>query len=319
VTALWAVLSRLKPPQAESFPKNLQKLMGALTPLEKAELHATGKVPGHFDAESRRLFEANLHLVIEEFQSSLEYEGLRGASAREIKTALFNAAQDKNFPCLSPLAIVEELRRLLREDTSTYDFLQRRPTSGYYDYESFLDVVLARYIDKADAEVRTSLGLVEEGQYEELFARYIYHISHWVKGEKLLNRITGDFENPDVSLMRDIEQILKVEGDKDAFRRLLISRIGAWSLDHPQEPVSYALLFPHYLELVEREFFAQKTKQIRRALLSILALASGEIESDRSLEVQARRALERLCSSFGYCNACARETVAYLLKKRYPS
>ena len=29
------------------------------------------------------------------------------------------------------------------------------------------------------------MGLVSEQQYIELFERYVQHVSHWVKGEKL--------------------------------------------------------------------------------------------------------------------------------------
>ena len=115
------------------------------------------------------------------------YEGRSGASAREIKTALFNAAQDPRARCLTPLAVLEELARALPR--------QERPrlppaggaSTGYHDHEEFVRVVEAEYLDAIDEEIRDSMGLVSETQYRELFERYVTLVSHWVKGERLRN------------------------------------------------------------------------------------------------------------------------------------
>src|SRR5690606_11357941 len=48
VAALWAVLTRMRKPMADKFPKKLADLVARLTPLEKAELYATGRAPDSF-------------------------------------------------------------------------------------------------------------------------------------------------------------------------------------------------------------------------------------------------------------------------------
>lgn len=317
VAALWAVLTRLKPPQGEHFPKNVQALVTSLTPLEKAELYARGRAPNRFSPEEARLLESTLPALWSEFETAPEYEGSRGASAREMKTCLLNAAQDPRFPCLSPLAVAEELRALLKE-TSTYEFLQRRPQGGYFDHEAFIEIALTRYLDLADAELRASLGMVEDNQYRDLFARYAAQVSYWVKGEKYLNPVTNTYDEPSKSLMGEIEKALGVEADANSFRRNLIAQIGAWSLDHPGVPVDYAALFPRHLERLERSFYEQNKKQIVRGLKALLALAAGDPEADQAERARAEAAMARLIRDHGYNAQSLQETISYLLKKRYP-
>jgi serine protein kinase len=317
ITALWAVLTRLKPPQAENYPKNIRDIVAELSPLEKAELYARGRIPSKLDTEEHKLMSANIKTILREFEQSSDYEGLRGASVREVKTVLLNAIQDQNYECVSPLAVAEELRRLMKEG-ATYEFLQRRATNGYFDHEGFLEIALNRYLELADVEMRTSLGYVEEGQYRDLFARYVTQVSHWGKGEKFLNPITNNYEAPNAKLMAEVEKTLGVESDRDNFRKGLISKIGAWSLSNLGQPVDYQELFPQHLERLEKEFFEQHKKQLKRGLRTILSLAAHEPEPDETLRTQAEAAISRLQKEYGYCEHCIKETAAYLLKKRYP-
>ena len=118
-----------------------------------------------------------------------------------------------------------------------YEFLKQEPLpGGYHENRKFIFQVRDRLIDQIDDEVRTSMGLVEERRYIEQFERYVTHVSHWVKREKVRNPITGRDEDPDEEMMGEVERILEVgsgEGRREEFRREVISRIGAWSIDHP--------------------------------------------------------------------------------------
>jgi serine protein kinase len=317
IAALWAVLTRLKPPLAENYPKNLRDIVAELNPLEKAELYARGRIPSKLDTEENKLMSANIKTIFKEFEQTPDYEGLRGASVREVKTVLLNAVQDQNYACVSPLAVAEELRRLMKEG-STYEFLQRRATNGYFDHEGFLEITLNRYLDLSDLEMRTSLGFVEEGQYRELFARYVTQVSHWAKGEKPLNPITNTYEAPNAKLMAEVEKTIGVEADRDNFRKGLISKIGAWSLENLGKPVDYQALFPQHLERLEKEFFEQHKKQLKRGLRAVLSIVAQEPEPDAALRAQAEAAVARLQKEYGYCEHCIKETAAYLLRKRYP-
>src|SRR6185437_7135347 len=54
VAALWAVLSRMRKPQVERYPSTLAETIGKLSPLDKAELYATGQLPDDLTPDRAR-------------------------------------------------------------------------------------------------------------------------------------------------------------------------------------------------------------------------------------------------------------------------
>ena len=61
-----------------------------------------------------------------------------GASAREIKSILFDAAQNPEFPCLSPLAALRELEEFVKR-VSEYEFLKQDVKDGFHDASEFIN------------------------------------------------------------------------------------------------------------------------------------------------------------------------------------
>ena len=49
------------------------------------------------------------------------------------------------------------------------------------------------------------MGLVEERRYIERFERYVAHVSHWVKKEKIRNPVTGDTHRARINLPHGFE------------------------------------------------------------------------------------------------------------------
>src|SRR5439155_13365733 len=105
---------------------------------------------------------------------------------------------------LHPLAVLKELASLCK-DKSVYEFLQQEVVDGYHDHEEFVTLVESEWLDVVDQEVRDSMGLVSEKQYQELFERYVQTVSHWVKGKKVANKVTGQAEKPDEGRMAELE------------------------------------------------------------------------------------------------------------------
>src|SRR5437764_15113913 len=93
------------------------------------------------------------------------------------------------------------------------------------------------------------MGLNSEGQYRELFERYVQNVSHFVRGEKMVNRVTGQSEKPDEARMGEMEAIVMPRGEDAAdFRRGLIASIGAHRLDNPDSgEMDYARTVPDLL------------------------------------------------------------------------
>src|SRR5450432_4550610 len=109
VTALWAVLTRMKKPLAEKYGKALSDIVLKLSPLEKAQPYADGITPEGLTTEQQRDLLAGVEKVARESDNYPNYEGRTGASPREMKLLIMNAAQSPKFACLSPFAIFDEL------------------------------------------------------------------------------------------------------------------------------------------------------------------------------------------------------------------
>ncbi|MBS2024693.1 MAG: serine protein kinase PrkA, partial [Deltaproteobacteria bacterium] len=237
VAAMWAVLTRLKKPLGDGYKGDQKKLIESLTPMEKLILYDHNEVPTRLDSQRAKELRRMLPELWAESDVFPNYEGRWGASAREIKTALANAVQNPHHKCLSVQGVLEELRALVK-DKSTYEFLQQEVVDGFHDPEAFIGVVENRWLDAVDEEVREACGLASEKQYRELFDRYLQHAVAWVRGEKLLNKLTSDFERPDDEMMARVEGYLSAGGeDKKSFRGQLIAAIGAFRVDHPEEEI----------------------------------------------------------------------------------
>jgi predicted Ser/Thr protein kinase len=319
VAAQWAVLTRLKRPLPERYPGELRALVEDLSPLEKLRLYDRGEAPDRLTLAQARLLRTHAADLYRESDVYPAYEGRSGASAREVKTALLHAAQSPTARCLTPLAVLAELEALCRDKT-VHDFLQQEVVDGYHDHEEFVRVAEAEYLDLIDEEIRDSMGLVTEGQYRELFARYASLVSHWVKGEKIQNRVTGEYEAPDDARMGELESIVMPPGeDRTTFRRGVISAIGAYRLDHPEaKEIDYVAIFPDLFRRLRDHYYEERKRQIRRTREDVLRYLSDERER---LEEKSRRAVEetlrRMRERYGYCEHCAQDALLFLMRKRY--
>lgn len=158
MAALWAILTRMKRPDPAAFEPAVRKLVEALSPLEKAKLYDEGEVPSRLRTDEASLLRDHRAQLYREGQAGDHYEGRVGASAREMQTALLNAAQNADYPCLSPLAVLDEIRGLCRE-RSVFEFLKQPAEAGYQAPEEFLHVVEGAYLDAVEEELRQVLEL----------------------------------------------------------------------------------------------------------------------------------------------------------------
>src|SRR5690606_27577130 len=161
--------------------------------------------------------------VYHESDSAIPYEGLTGASPREIRTLLLDAAQDPRHACLSPQAVLDCITDFCQRND--YEFLKESPDRGYQDHRGFVRQVRGVWLDRVEDELRSATGLIDEAQYVELFDRYVTHVSYWVKKERVHNRVTGKYEDADMELMEKVESMIETGGDAEDFRRNLISAV----------------------------------------------------------------------------------------------
>jgi serine protein kinase len=318
VAALWAVLTRLRRPQIDRYAGRLSNLVARLGPMEKALLYA-GEVSDAFSPEEQKDLMAAVEDLARETDAEVNYEGRIGASPREMKLVLLNAAHSQKYACTSPFAVLDELAELVRA-TTVYEFLRQSPApGGYHENAAFVDKVRGTLLERIADEVRISMGLVEERRYIEHFERYVMHVSYWVKHEKVPNPVTGVDEDPDQELMADVERLLGVRAtgmSPGDFRREVITKIGAWSLDNLGRRPDYERIFPRPITDLREAFFTERKRQVTKInedLLIFLVDGADKMQPDAALAVKTT--LDNLKRRFSYCDKCAKDAVLALLKK----
>jgi len=325
VLAMWAVLTRLHKPDPERFPAGIREVVARMGPSEKAEFYAGEREPSGMTLEEARELRTSVHLVLEENQDGQSYEGSGGASPRVMKEVMLNALQNSDHQGLSPLSIIEELRHLVTLK-SVYAFLQQPPIDGYHDNEAFIDEVFDRWLTRVDDEVRSSVGLVSEQQYVDLFGRYIQHVNYALKGELIYNESTGKTEDPDFKLMQKMEKLWSVGEDVESFRSDLRARVGVWSVDYPGEDISYQRLFPDLFEAMEEDYYQKQRTNLRKLSTHMLQVLSelddeepptGTTRIDNNERAAAAKAIAAMEADHGYASWALKEALGALISHRY--
>ena len=319
LAARWAVLTRLEPPTPEKYGPEIRELVRTLTPMEKLELYDTGATPERLSQKEAKNLRMLAPTIFNEKLDDVDYEGRYGASPREVRMLLLNASQDKSYDHLSPIAVLKELRLLVRE-RSSYDFLRRESQRGFRDASKYVDLVERYYIKKLDEEIRSAMGLISANSHLDLFEKYVRHVSAWTKKEKILDPGIDKMVEPDQKLMREIERVLvaRAESSED-FRRALIAQIGAFRLEHPAQKVDYALLFGNYLRRIKDDYYERQKITVGKILEAyLLYFGDDEEEKNRLDKKTAEQVLllkENLCA-LGYNDESAKHAVAFLKKAR---
>jgi predicted Ser/Thr protein kinase len=318
MAAAFAVLTRMRKPNPDRYSRSIGAIVSTLAAVEKADLYASGKVPERLDAESQKLLHSAIRDIWEESDAYPIYEGRVGASPREMRVALLDAAQSAIFKCLNPVAVLEEIDALCQRKNE-FDWLQQDAiVGGYHDVKTFRDTLQTRLYASWEYELYVASGLVQEEQYVELLDRYVQHVSVWVKKERLFNRVTRQYEEPDEKMMGEVERLLDVKGEPHDARRQLISTIAAWALDHPGKRVDATEVFPLLLRRMREAIFADRRPAVATLARDVVVLVR---EDGAGLDAVHKRdgeaTLERMISRFGYCNNCASDACSMLIRRRF--
>jgi predicted Ser/Thr protein kinase len=318
MAAQFAVLTRMRKPNTDKYPRALSNALSGLTAIEKMDLFANGRSPERLEPDAQKVLRAGVREVFEESDSYPIYEGRIGASPREMRTVLLDSAQSPVYKCLSPLAVLDEIEQLCQRK-SEFEWLQQdTQAGGYHDVKLFRETLFSRLLTTWEQELYACSGLVDEEQYDDLFEKYVQHVSVWVKKERIRNKHTGEYEEPDENMMRELERLLDVKGDAQEARRAMISSIAAWAIDHPGAKVEGRLVFPQYLRRLRDAIFADKRNEVARFARDIVVLVRDEGAGlDANRKRDARQVLDRMAARFAYCDNCAADTASMLLRKRY--
>jgi serine protein kinase len=318
--AHWTVLTRLFPPQADELPEAVRKMAQSLAPLEKLRLYDGGTAPTRMSSAEAKALRAHVADLNDETGSHTFYEGRVGASPREIYTVLLAALDHPRHKTLSPIAIAEELAKLVTE-RSVYEFLRIEPKGEYFRHGNFIGVALDIWLDLVDRDVSEALGLMDRDQFALLFKRYLSHVTAWARKQKVVDPVSGDTIPPDEKFMRETERSMLGTGESaDDFRQNLMSAIGSFRLDHPDAPMDYDVIFPHLMYRLKTAFYDAQKGDVAKAAKAYLAFVRTP-EADRAAldpkQAEGREHTRAALAQRGYDDTTAAEVIAYLLKVRY--
>jgi predicted Ser/Thr protein kinase len=318
MAALFAVFTRMRKPNPDRYPRSVGAIVSTLTGVEKADLYAHGRAPERLDSESQKVLRSAIKDIWAESDSYPIYEGRVGASPREMRIALLDAAQSPVFKCLNPMAVLEEIDALCQRKNE-FEWLQQDPiVGGYHDVKTFRETLQARLLSAWEYELYVASGLVQEQQYIELFDKYVQHVSASVKKERLFNRVTRQYEEPDEKMMVELERLLDVKAEAIEWRQQFISAIAAWALDHPGQKLEAALVFPQHLKRMREAIFAERRTAVAKLARDIVLVHREEavgVSADRRSAAQG--VVERLIARFGYCVECATDAATALVRRRF--
>jgi serine protein kinase len=203
MAAMWAVATRLEEPKKAN-----------LTLIQKMKLYNGRMLPGYTEDS------------VKELRKEANREGMEGISPRYIQDKISNAlVSDKAEGSINPFLVLNELEAGL----TGHSLITREEDRKHY--RDAIALVKQEYEDIVKSEVQRAISADEEA-LSKLCANYIDNVKAYTQKEKVKNKYTGQFEEPDERLMRSIEERIEIpDSRKDDFRREIMNYIGALAID----------------------------------------------------------------------------------------
>src|SRR4051794_708617 len=274
MAAMWAVLTRLEEPKKHN-----------LTLLQKLKLY-NGKTLPNFTEDN-----------IKELRKEAAREGMEGISPRYVQDKISNAlVSDKGEGCVNPFMVLNELESGLRHHSliSSEEVRKR-------DRE-LLSVVKGEYEDIVKNEVQRAIS-ADEDAIAKLCGNYIDNIKAYTQREKVRNKYTGQYEEPDERLMRAIEEKIDIpESRKDDFRREIMNYIGALAIEG--KTFNYRTNERLHKALELKLFEDQKDS------IKLKNLVSSVVDKDTQEKIDIVK--DRMIKSYGYCEICSTDVLNFV-------
>jgi serine protein kinase len=274
VAAMWAVLTRLAAPKHAS-----------LSVLQKMKLYNGKTLPGFTEDN-----------VIELKRDAMN-EGMLGISPRYIQDKISNAlVAHPDEDNINPFMVMKELEDGLRHHSLIKDEDQFR------HYKELLSVVREEYEDIVKNEVQRAIAADEEA-LARLCSNYIDNVKAYTQREKVRNRYTGNYEEPDERLMRSVEEKIDIpEGRKDDFRREIMNYIGALAIDGKKFDYKTNERLQKALEL--------KLFEDQKDSIKLSSLVSNVV--DKATQEKIDVVKSRLIRNYGYNESSATDVLNFV-------
>ncbi|MDX1429544.1 MAG: hypothetical protein R3282_04605, partial [Rhodothermales bacterium] len=162
--------------------------------------------------------------------------------------------------------------------------------------------VREEYEDIVKNEVQRAISADKEA-IGRLCANYIDNVKAYTQREKVKNKYTGDYEDPDERLMRSIEEKIDIpESRKDDFRAEIMNYIGALAVEGKSFDYTTNSRLQKALEL---KLFEDQKDSIK---LTSLVSSVMDKESQEKIDVVKNR----LIRDYNYCDICATDVLNFV-------
>ncbi len=274
MAAMWAVATRLEDPKKAS-----------LSVVQKLKLYDGRMLPG-FTEES-----------VKELRKETEREGLEGISPRYIQDKISNSlVSDKGAGCVNPFLALNELDSGLNQ----HSLITREEDKKRY--RELIAIVKQEYEDIVKNEVQRAISADEEA-IAKLCANYIDNVKAYTQKEKVKNKYTGQFEEPDERLMRSIEEKIEIpESRKDDFRREIMNYIGALAVEGKKFDYRTNERLHKALEL--------KLFEDQKDSIKLTTLVSNVVDRETQEKIDVVK--QRMIRNYGYCDICATDVLNFV-------
>jgi serine protein kinase len=274
VAAMWAVLTRLDDPKKYN-----------LTLLQKLKLY-DGKTLTGFTQDN-----------IKELRKEALREGMEGISPRYIQDKISNSlVSDKSEGSINPFLVLNEIEAGLKTHSLINSEEQRQR------YRELLAMVKQEYEDIVKNEVQRAISADEEA-IAKLCGNYIDNVKAYTQKEKVKNRYTGMYEEPDERLMRSIEDKIDIpESRKDDFRREIMNYIGALAIEGKQ--------FTYQTNERLHKALEMKLFEDQKDSIKLTSLVSSVVDKDTQEKIDIVK--QRMIRNYGYNEESATDVLSYV-------
>ncbi|QVL33082.1 serine protein kinase [Telmatocola sphagniphila] len=274
VAAMWAVLTRLVPPKHAS-----------LSLLQKLKLYNGKTLPGFTEDN------------VIELKREANSEGMRGISPRYIQDKISNAlVAHPDEDNINPFMVLKELEDGLRH----HSLISDEDTLKYF--KELLSSVKEEYEDIVKNEVQRAIA-ADEDALSRLCSNYIDNVKAYTQREKVRNRYTGNYEEPDERLMRSVEEKIDIpDGRKDDFRREIMNYIGALAIDGRKFDYKTNERLQKALEL--------KLFEDQKDTIKLTSLVSNVV--DKATQEKIDVVKSRLIRNYGYNESSATDILTFV-------
>jgi serine protein kinase len=169
-------------------------------------------------------------------------------------------------------------------------------------YRELLGVVKQEYENIVKNEVQRAIA-ADEDALRRLCANYIDSVKAYTQHEKVKNKFTGQYDEPDERLMRSIEEKIDIpETRKEDFRREIMNYIGALSIDGKTFDYRTNERLNKALEL--------KLFEDQKDTIKLTSLVSNVVDADTQAKIDIVKG--RLIRDYGYDDESATDVLNYV-------